>query len=211
MTDIYLVDDHAMLRDGLRALLEAAGHRVVGEADEPTRALADLGRLQPALLLLDLHLGERSGMELLAEMQHRKLPTRTLVLTMSAQPRHVAEAMRLGAAGYVLKGASAPELLQAIERVLQGHRHLGPDVAELALTGLTAAAPTPLAALPPRERQIVALVARGRTSAEIGAQLHLAPKTVDSYRSRLMAQLGVGDLASLVRLAIREGLVSADD
>lgn len=211
MTDIYLVDDHAMLRDGLRALLEAAGHRVVGESDEPTQALADLARLQPALLLLDLHLGERSGLELLAELQRRKLPTRVLMLTMSTQPRHVAEVMRLGAAGYVLKGASAPELLQAIERVLRGHRHMSPDVAELALAGLTARTPTPLAALPPRERQIVTLVARGRSSAEIGAQLHLSPKTVDSYRSRLMAQLGVADLASLVRLAIREGLISVDD
>lgn len=211
MTDVYLVDDHAMLRDGLRALLEAAGHRVVGESAGPTQALADLARLAPPLLLLDLHLGERSGLELLAELQRRKLPTRALVLTMSAQPRHVAEAMRLGAAGYVLKGASAPELLQAIERVVQGHRHMSPDVAELALAGLTAAEPTALAALPPRERQIVALVARGRSSAEIGAQLHLSPKTVDSYRSRLMAQLGVADLASLVRLAIREGLIGTED
>lgn len=211
MTDIYLVDDHAMLRDGLRSLLGAAGHRVVGESAEPTQALAELGRLQPPLLLLDLHLGERSGLELLAEMQRRKLPTRTLVLTMSAQPRHVAEAMRLGAAGYMLKGASAPELLQAIERVLQGHRHLPPDVAELALTGLTAGETSALAALTPRDRQIVALVARGRSSADIGAQLHLSVKTVDSYRSRLMARLGVADLASLVRLAIREGLISADE
>lgn len=211
MTDVYLVDDHAMLRDGLRSLLGAAGHRVVGESAEPTQALAELGRLQPPLLLLDLHLGERSGLELLAEMQRRKLPTRTLVLTMSAQPRHVAEAMRLGAAGYMLKGASAPELLQAIERVLQGHRHLPPDVAELALTGLTAGETSALAALTPRDRQIVALVARGRSSADIGAQLHLSVKTVDSYRSRLMARLGVADLASLVRLAIREGLISADE
>lgn len=211
MTDIYLVDDHAMLRDGMRSLLEAAGHRVVGQSADPTQALADLARLEPALLLLDLHLGDRSGLELLVELQRRGLSTRTLVLTMSAQPRHVAEAMRLGAAGYVLKGESAPALLQAIERVLQGHRHMGPDVAELALAGLTAAAPTPLASLPPRERQIVTLVARGRSSAEIGEQLHLSPKTVDSYRSRLMAQLGVGDLAALVRLAIREGLISADD
>jgi two-component system, NarL family, invasion response regulator UvrY len=129
MTEIYLVDDHAMLRDGLRSLLEAAGHQVVGESAGPTQALADLVRLRPALLLLDLHLCDRSGLELLAELRQRKLSTRTLVLTMSAQPRHVAEAMRLGAAGYVLKGASAHELLEAIGRVMQGHRpprcHLG--------------------------------------------------------------------------------------
>jgi two-component system, NarL family, invasion response regulator UvrY len=211
MAEIYLVDDHTMLREGLRSLLEAAGHAVVGESASPTQALADLVRLQPALLLLDLHLEDRSGLELLVDMRQRKLITRTMVLTMSAQPRHVAEAVRLGAAGYVLKGASAPELLQSIARVLQGHRHLGPEVAELALAGLTEQAPTALSALPPRERQIITLVARGSSSADIGRQLHLSPKTVDSYRSRLMAQLGVADLASLVRLAIREGLISADE
>ena len=102
MTEIYLVDDHAMMRDGLRAVLQASGYRVVGESADPTLALADLQRLTPALLLLDLHLGERSGLELLTELQRRRLPTRTIVLSMSAQPRHVAEALRLGASGYVL-------------------------------------------------------------------------------------------------------------
>jgi two-component system, NarL family, invasion response regulator UvrY len=94
MSDVYLVDDHAMLRDGLRAVLQANGHRVVGESAEPTQALADVQRLAPAILLLDLHLGERSGFELLSEVQRRRLEVRTIVLTMSAQPRHVAEALR---------------------------------------------------------------------------------------------------------------------
>lgn len=211
MADIYIVDDHASLRDGLRVLLEAAGHRVVGEAADPAKARADLLRSAPALVLLDLHLGARSGMELLADLHRRGHASRVLVLTMSDQPRHVAEAMRLGAAGYLLKGASAPELLHAIERVLAGHRHLGPDVAELAVAGLTAAPPSGLAALTPRERQLIAMVARGHTSAAIAADLKLSTKTVESYRSRLMAKLGVTDLPALVRLALREGLVSADD
>lgn len=120
MTNLYLVDDHALMRDGLRAVLEDAGYRVVGEADNPTRALADLQRLQPAVMLLDLNLGDRSGFELLEQVQQRKLPTRTIVLTMSAQARHVADALRLGAAGYVLKGAPASEVVRAIETVLAG-------------------------------------------------------------------------------------------
>lgn len=212
MSDIYLVDDHVMLRDGLRAVLATGGHRVVGESDDPTVALADLQRLQPALLLLDLHLGVRSGFELLTEIGRRRLPLRTLVLTMSAQPRHVAEAMRLGAAGYVLKGASAAELLGAIDAVLKGQRHLGGEVAELAVQGLTAApGEVALDSLSARERQVVAMVVRGRSSAEIGAELHLSPKTVDSYRSRLMAKLGVGDVPALVRFAIRTGLIDADE
>ena len=212
MTDVYLVDDHALMRDGLRAVLEDAGHRVVGEAEHPTPALADLQRLQPAILLLDLNLGERSGLELLEQVQQRKLPVRTIVLTMSAQARHVADALRLGAAGYVLKGAPASEVLRAIDAVLAGRRHLGPEAAELAVQGLTTSPDAQaLATLSVREQQVLLLVVRGQTSAAIAEALNLSPKTVESYRSRLMAKLGVDDVTGLVRLAIREGLISADE
>lgn len=212
MSDIYLVDDHALMRDGLRAVLEDAGHRVVGEAEHPTPALADLQRLRPAILLLDLNLGERSGLELLEQVQLRKLPVRTIVLTMSAQARHVADALRLGAAGYVLKGAPASEVLRAIDAVLAGRRHLGPEAAELAVQGLTASPDAQaLATLSVREQQVLLLVVRGQTSAAIAEALNLSPKTVESYRSRLMAKLGVDDVTGLVRLAIREGLISADE
>lgn len=212
MSSVYLVDDHAMMRDGLRAVLGAGGHRVVGESADPTEALADLQRLAPDLLLLDLQLGRRTGFELLTAMQQRRLATRTIVLSMSAQPRHVAEALRLGALGYVLKGASAAELMEAIGHVLQGRRHLGAEVADLAIQGLTDRDRAPaIAGLSARERQIVTLVVRGGSSAEIGALLHLSPKTVDSYRSRLMAKLEVGDVPALVRLAIRAGLIDADE
>lgn len=212
MTDVYLVDDHALMRDGLRAVLEDAGHRVTGEAEHPTPALADLQRLQPAILLLDLNLGERSGLELLEQVQQRKLPVRTIVLTMSAQARHVADALRLGAAGYVLKGAPASEVLRAIDAVLAGRRYLGPEAAELAVQGLTASPDaSALATLSVREQQVLLLVVRGQTSAAIAEALNLSPKTVESYRSRLMAKLGVDDLTGLVRLAIREGLISAHE
>lgn len=211
MSEIYLVDDHLMMRDGLRAVLQANGHRVVGESAEPTQALADLQRLAPAILLLDLHLGERSGFELLSEVQRRGLGTRSIVLTMSAQPRHVAEALRLGAAGYVLKDAAAADLMAAIDTVLQGRRYLGSDVADLAVQGLTAPnEDAALASLSAREQQIVRLVVGGKSSSEIGTLLHLSPKTVDSYRSRLMAKLSVADVPALVRFAIRTGLIDAD-
>lgn len=212
MSDIYLVDDHAMLRDGLKAVLEDAGHRVVGESADPTAALAEIVRLAPSVVLLDLHLGLRSGFELLEQLVHRKAPSRVVMLTMSAQPRHVAEAMRLGAFGYVLKGSPAREVLEAVEAVAAGRKHLGGPVAQLAVEGLTQVEDNnPLAALSVRERQVIQLVVQGHTSAAIGEQLHLSPKTVESYRSRLMAKLGVSDLPALVRLAIREGLISADD
>ncbi len=211
MSRIYLVDDHAIVRDGLRAMLEAGGYSVVGEADDPTTALADLLRLQPDLMLLDLSLASRSGFELLTEVHRRGLAVRCLVLTMSAQPRHVAEAMRLGAAGYLLKGSPRAELLRAIDVVAGGKRYLGLEVADLAVQALTATDEVDLlAGLSPRERQIIRLVVSGQSSTAIGNALHLSPKTVDTYRSRLMAKLGVGDVTALVRFAIRTGLIDAD-
>lgn len=212
MTRLYLVDDHQLMREGLRALLEARGHTVVGESSDPTEALADLLRLRPEVLLLDLHLGERSGFELLAELQRRRLPTRCVVLTMSAQPRHVAEALRMGASGYVLKGSAGSDLMSAVEAAVQGKKHLGADVADLALQIFTQQNDEdPLGALSPRERQIITLVVNGQSSAEIGLKLHLSPKTVATYRSRLMAKLGVSDVPGLVRLAIRYKLIDAEE
>jgi two-component system, NarL family, invasion response regulator UvrY len=211
MSKLYLIDDHTLMREGLRSLLQAAGHHVVGESADPTQALAELRELAPVLLLLDLHLGQRSGFELLAELQRRMLEVRSIVLTMSAQPRHVAEALKLGAAGYVLKGAPASELLQAIDAVSEGRRFMGSEVAELAVQGFTAPSGDALGTLSVRERQIVLMVVQGQSSTEIGRALHLSPKTVDSYRSRIMAKLATPDVPALVRFAIRNGLIDAGD
>lgn len=210
MSRVYLVDDHAMVRDGMRAVLEASHHQVVGEASDPTLALADLLRLAADIVLLDLNLGDRSGLELLAALQPRDLPVRCIVLTMSAQPRHVAEALRLGAYGYVLKGSPAREVLAAIDEVLQGRRFLGQQVGDLAVKVLSGSSAGALDELSPREQQIVAMVVRGQSSAAIGQALHLSPKTVDTYRSRAMAKVGAPDVPALVRWAIRAGLIDAD-
>jgi DNA-binding NarL/FixJ family response regulator len=212
MSRIYLVDDHAIMRDGLRVVLETAGHEVVGEAAGPTPALADLGRLMPDVVLLDLRLGQRSGFELLDELRRRGLDLRVIVLTMSDQPRHVAEALRLGARGYLLKGSASSEVLQAVATVAAGGRFLSPQAAEFAAAMLTdGAAPRDGDVLSPRERQILLMVAQGATSQAIGEALHLSPKSVDTYRSRLMKKLGLGDIPALVKWALREGLISLDE
>lgn len=208
MSRIYLVDDQLILRDGLQALLESAGHEVVGASSEPSHAAVMAQQHNADVMVLDLGLGERSGFEVLQELKRRASPVRAVVLTMSAQPRHVAEAVRLGAMAYVLKDAGAGELMQAIVAVTQGRRFFGPQVADLALQALTSDAPAdPFATLSPRERQIVTMVVNGMSSAAIGTQLHLSPKTVDTYRSRVMAKVGVSGLTGLARLAVREGLV----
>jgi Response regulator containing a CheY-like receiver domain and an HTH DNA-binding domain len=213
MSRLYLIEDHLLVREGLRAMLESAGHKVVGECSDPTPALADLSRLVPDVLLLDLSLAGRSGFEVLAEVQRRGLRIRSIVLTISAQSRHVAEALRLGAAGYVLKTAPIIEVTKAIEVVLQGRRYLGSAVTDLAAQALTDQGRdgNVLDHLSPREQQIIMMVVKGLSSAAIGGQLHLAAKTVDTYRSRLMAKLGVDNIASLVRFAIRCGLIDADE
>jgi two-component system, NarL family, invasion response regulator UvrY len=210
MSDIYLVDDHVLMRDGLRAVLEDAGHRVLGDSADPTAALAAVQALQPDVLLLDLNLGERSGFELLELLQQRDTRVRCIVLTMSSRPRDVGEALRLGAAGYVLKGAPARDVLGAIRAVLAGQRHLGAGVEALEARADAADGRSTLYDLSARERQVALGVVRGATSTEIGSQLHLSPKTVDSYRARLMAKLGVADVTGLVRLAVREAWIDVE-
>lgn len=207
---IYLIDDHALVREGLRTLLQTAGHEVVGESEDPSAASVEIARLEPDVVLLDLHLGRRSGFDLFDDARRRAVKARIVVLTMSQRPQHIADALRLGAHGYVLKGSSSAELLRAVEAAARGERHLGPDEAELAVRGLTEAAYS-ARALSARERQVVVMVARGASSSEIGEQLHLSPKTVDTYRSRLMRKLGLADAAALVRWAVREGMVDLDE
>ena len=210
MSRLYIVDDQLLLRDGLHALLEGAGHTVVGEGAEPTQVVAEAQQRQAEVMLLDLGLGERSGFEVLQELKRRGCAVRAIIVTMSSQPRHVAEAVRLGAAGYVLKDSGAAELLQAIDAVTAGRRFFGPQVADLALQALADdAPPDPFSTLSPRERQIVTMVVNGMSSAAIGTELHLSPKTVDTYRSRIMTKLGVNGVTALVRLAVREGLIES--
>ena len=211
MIRLYLVDDHQIMREGLRVLLQAWGYSVVGESSDLTTALGDILKLRPDVLVLDLHLAGRSGLELMADLRKRHVETRCVVLTMSAQPHIMAEALRMGAYGYVLKGSAGRELATAIDAAANGQRYLGAEIADLALQSLVGdTAVDPLMALSPRERQVISMVVKGMTSAEIGEALHLSPKTVATYRSRLMTKLGVSDVPTLVRLAIRHNLLDAD-
>lgn len=213
MGSIYLVDDHAMLREAFRNVLTGKGHVVVGESDNPTTALSEIQRLLPEVVLLDLNLGPRSGFELLSQIQQRQVQTRVIVLTMTARARHVGDAVRMGAHGYVLKGGPLDDLLLAIHKVLMGQTHFEGEVAQLMALSLTKPVDEAamLDALSVRERQVLLMVVRGHSSSEIGEALHLSSKTVDSYRSRLMNKLGVSDVTALVRFAIRSGLITADE
>ncbi len=212
MTKLFLIDDHHMVRDGLRSVLQAAGHAVLGDADVAEGAIDCMLALGVEVLVLDIHLQSSSGLMVLQQIQERQLPIHTVVLTMSAQPHHISEALRMGALGYVLKGSPSRELLLAIEAVASGRRFLGPQVHGLIAHSVTDSnQDSPVAKLSAREMQILEMVVRGRTSAAIAVQLSLSPKTVETYRSRLMAKLGLTDLPSLVRFAIRWGLIEMQE
>ena len=208
MISIYLVDDHKIMREGLRTLLQAWGHVVAGESSDLVGTLEAIQELKPTVVLLDLHLAGSSGLELLSEMRLRKLSSNCVVLTMLAQPRMVSEALRMGAKGYVLKGSSSSELATAIEAAAHGRRYLGLEVAGLAAQ--SAKEGDTIDTLSPREHQIIGMVVKGLSSVRIGSLLHLSPKTVDTYRSRMMRKLEVHDVPSLVRLAIRNRMVDAE-
>jgi DNA-binding NarL/FixJ family response regulator len=211
MARVFLIDDHVVVREALATLLESRGHTVAGQCEDIAQAPALLRIARPDVLLLDLQLGLRSGFELVESLQRRGEPVRTIVTTMSEDAHDVARALRAGIEGYLLKSAPTQELLDAIDSVLAGQRHYRGRVAELALGALQLpGAADPLGSLSARERQVIAMVARGQSSAAIGRELFLSPKTVDSYRSRLMAKLGVGDAAGLVRFAVRHGIVGPD-
>jgi two-component system, NarL family, invasion response regulator UvrY len=207
---VFIVDDHALMRAGLRALLQAQGMTVVGEAAEPQAALQDILRLEPAVLLLDIRLNGRCGLDLLARLRQRGSTAQVVLLSMSEQTQHVAQAWRLGARAYVLKGSASSVLLQGIQAAVDGARYLDPDLrARQGVIEQVAAAGDPLAPLSDREREIMLGVVSGHNTRQIAEQTHLSVSTVDTYRSRLMAKLGVQDLTGLVRLAVRVGMLDS--
>jgi two-component system invasion response regulator UvrY len=160
------------------------------------------------VVMLDLNLGKHSGLELLEAIMKRGLATRVIVLTASLRHQDVGTALRSGASGYLLKGSSAEQVMQALDTVIRGQRYLTPETADFAVEALSNPEDAALlASLSVRERQVVELVVTGHSSLQIGELLHLSPKTVDTYRSRVMAKLAAPDLPALVRLAIRQGLI----
>jgi two-component system, NarL family, invasion response regulator UvrY len=205
---VFIVDDHGLMREGLRAMLQSQGVQVVGEADDAQAAVAAVLRTQPDVLLLDIGLAQRSGLDVLARLRAREAGVEVVLLTMSARIQHVARAWRLGARAYVLKGSPSAVLMQGIRAAKEGARFLDPALAQhAAAIEQCLASDDALAPLSISEREIMWAVVRGASSREIGKQLHLSSKSVDTYRSRLMGKLAVPDLPALVRLAVRTELL----
>jgi DNA-binding NarL/FixJ family response regulator len=204
---IMIADDHVMVRQGLRALLEREKYKVVGEASEGREAVQVAKDLHPDVCLLDLAMPVLNGMDCCREILKDVPRTRIIMLTMHAEDHYVLAALRSGAAGYVVKSRAAADLLQAIREVQRGHFYLSPGVSGAVVSAYLAKSDLPADSLTPRERQVLQLIAEGRTTKEAAAILEISVKTAETHRSRLMQKLEVHETAGLVRHAIRLGVV----
>ena len=206
---ILLADDHCIVRQGLRALLERAGFDVVGEAADGLEAVRLAESLTPDAAVLDLIMPTLNGLDAGRQILVRQPTMPILLLTMHTEEAHVAAALRAGIRGYLLKTQAADDLARAIRDAVRGHLFLSAAVARVVVDGYVAGTPPAQEVLAPRERQVLQLVAEGHTSKAIAAKLGLSVKTVESYRARVMEKVGVHETAGLVRYAIRHGLVTA--
>lgn len=206
---VLLVDDHAIVRDGLRFLLEAHDDfEVVGGAANGRDAVRAARDLQPDVVIMDLAMPELNGTEATHQIHDACPGTQVLVLSMHSTAEHIYRAFQAGAQGYLLKESAGPELLAAVRTVHAGRRYLSQKIAETVVDDYIRErhAASPLESLSGRERQILQQIAEGKSSAETARALCLSPKTVETYRSRMMKKLGIVDFPALVRFAIQHGL-----
>jgi two-component system response regulator NreC len=204
---ILLADDHQIVREGLKALLEREGFEVIGQAVNGSDAVRFAGELKPDVAVLDLTMPLLNGLEAAREILRAHKDIRVVLLTMHAEEHQVAAALRMGVRGYVLKTQAAEDLAHAIRAVMKGQTYLSPSISSLVVNGYLSGAQAPTDPLAPRERQVLQLVAEGKTSKEVAAIMGLSVKTAESYRTRVMEKLGIHQTAGLVRYAIRHGIV----
>jgi DNA-binding NarL/FixJ family response regulator len=209
---ILIADDHGVVAEGLKHLVEAeADMEVVACVGDGREAVQQARDAQPDVVLMDLSMPELNGADATRAILQRDPKCRVIVLSMYAQREYVRRALKAGAAGYVVKRSAAKEVVEAIRAVHAGQRYLSPRVADVVLEDYSDdKQDDPLARLSAREREVLQLLAEGRTGAEIAQRLSLSQKTVETYRARLVEKLGIRDLAGLVRFAIQRGLVSLD-
>lgn len=216
-TDVLLVDDHVVVRDGIRAILEQGGEfRITGEVENGSEAIQFCKKATPQLVLMDISLPGLNGIEATTEILRHCPSARVVVLSMYDDETNVMNAMKAGARGFVLKKASLADLLDAMRTVAKGGSYLSPQVSDRLLrriqSGNLQATPTSplLDGLSRREVQVLRLVAEGKSSKEIAGILDLELETVRSYRKTMMKKLGVNNAASLTKLAVTAGLVEIE-
>ncbi|HZT44250.1 MAG TPA: response regulator transcription factor [Chthonomonadaceae bacterium] len=214
MIRVLIADDHGIVRSGIRSLLEQMdGLQVVAEAADGMEALRLVKMHRPDLMIMDIGMPGLNGVEATARLTRQHRRTRVIILSMHTSEEHICQALRSGAAGYVIKDATTAELETAVRTVARGERYLSPSISEHVLAGYSQRMPEEPSATAPltsRQREILQLVTEGHTTKEIAERLHLSTKTVEAHRAQIMKRLEIRDVAGLVRYAIRKGITSAD-
>ena len=211
---LILADDHVLVRKAMKSLLEGLGGiEVVGEAADGREALRLIHAAKPDLVLMDIAMPKLNGLDATARAVRQRPGLRVIILSMHASQRYVIEAMRAGACGYLLKTCEVEELNQAVRTVAGGEKYLTPAISDAIVAAILEAGSGPETAACPltsRQREILQLVAEGRTSRDIAQSLNLSPKTVEAHRAEIMTRLNIHDVAGLVRYAIRLGLADPE-
>lgn len=209
---VLLADDHAVLRDGLRMLLEVHSDiNVVADVANGRDAVSKTAQLSPDVVVMDIAMPQLNGIEATRQIHEIRPSTEVIILSIYSTNEHIFRAFQAGARGYLLKEVAGAEVVNAVRAVKAGQRYLSQKISDKVVDEYMCQYSTiedrsPMASLSPREREILQLVAEGKSSAQIGNALHLSAKTIETYRSRLMNKLDVSDIPSLVKFAIQHGL-----
>ncbi len=204
---IVIADDHTLVRQGLRALLEREQFEVIGEASDGLEAVRLVEKLHPAVAVLDVAMPGLNGIDAAREITRLSPNTKTILLTMLTDDQYVLESLRAGVKGYVLKSNSSEELVRAIRDACDGKVYLTPAASTAVVQAYVTMASATLPELTEREREVLQLVAEGKSSKEIAETLGITWKTAESHRTHIMEKLAIHDIAGLVRYAIRHGMV----
>jgi DNA-binding NarL/FixJ family response regulator len=206
---ILIADDHAVVADGIRHLLAAQGDlEVVGTAADGTEAVQLAEQLRPDITLLDIVMPQMNGIDAAREIVRRNPEARIIMLSMYSDSERVYQSLQAGARGYVLKRDLAEELIDAIRQVAANGRYLSPSVTDTVISDYLheKKPPDALHQLSTRERHVLQLLVEGKSAASVARNLHLSPRTIETYKARLMRKLGLSDLPALVKFAVRHGL-----
>lgn len=213
---VLLADDHAILRDGLRAILESQPDiKVVGGAEDGRQVLAMAQKIKPDIILMDIAMPQLNGIDAAEQILAFHPDIRIIMLSMHSTSEYIQRAFRAGAKGYLLKDSAGQEVVQAVRKVFEGHFFISQKISDTIFEFMFTVSPqthstSSLDKLSMREREVLQLVTEGKTSLEIAEILNLSPKSVDTYRSRIMQKLEISDIASLVKYAIKHGVISLD-
>ncbi len=204
---LVLADDHILVRQGLRSLLEREGHQVIGEAADGLEAVKQVAALKPDVVIMDISMPNLNGIDAAREILASAPATKAILLTQHDEDVYVTGALEAGVRGYVLKNQVAGDLLNAVQRVSSGQVYLSPGVSQAVVTAYRTRPQKSSDPLTLRERQVLQLIAEGKSTKDVASILFISVTTAESHRSRLMQKLDIHETASLVRYAIRRGLV----